>query len=90
MKFISCIYLFLSLHNIVCFAHVNTGSVFIAAPAIPIVKGAKKSPVSDLQNNYVCFNSQVFFVNLQSKSIPSPFYAHSKSFQTIPIKVMCL
>ena len=48
-------YLFLSLHNIVCFAHVNTGSVFIAAPAIPIVKGAKKSLVSDLQNNYVCF-----------------------------------
>ena len=31
-----------------------------------------------------------FFVNLQSKSILGPFYAHSKSFQTIPIQDMCL
>ena len=62
------------LHNVVCFAHVDTGRKFIAAPSIPIVNDIKKSPVSDLQE-YFCtsifqgfphlfFYSQVYLESL--------------------------
>ena len=43
---------FIVSHNIVCLAHMYTGSVFIATPTIIIVKRAKKSPVSDLKNSF--------------------------------------
>ena len=48
------------LHNVVCFAHVDTGRKFIAAPSIPIVNDIKKSPVSDLQEYFCTFIFQGF------------------------------
>ena len=59
---------FIVSHNIVCLAHMYTGSVFIATPTIVIVKRAKKSPVSDLQNTFVCIHYVFHIVKLRSRS----------------------
>ena len=74
---------FIVSHNIVCLAHMYTGSVFIATPTIIIVKRAKKSPVSDLKNTIGCI-CILFHFSLPDSLFPSGFEVlglHHSSFR---------
>ena len=78
---------FIFSHNIVCLAHMYTGNVFIATPTIPIVKRAKKSPVSDLQNTFECIH-MYFFSCFLHLILYSQVNLKSLAFTIVPIEIL--